>query len=490
MKRILIVGAGVAGMTAGILLAEEGYDVTLLERSAHIGGNLTGWTRDGYHIDNCLHWLTGTRENTRLGKLWRRLGVLGKGIAIRRGEYFYRSVAGGEEAALWRDVTRTRRELHRVSPADREETDRFLDAACAIRDGGTAARARAVLTYGRITLYELAARFQSPLIRALLTDYIGGEYSALGLIFAYGSFAAGNADLPAGGSRAMAERMAQRFRALGGRILLSRRVSRVLTDGRRIAALLTANGEAYDGDAVIFACDPHVTFDALLPEQMRPRAIASLDEDARFPQVSALHAAYAVDEVDCDLRGAVCFPGRAGRHAARAGGRMALRVFDHESDFAPEGKLVLQVMLFVTQAEADAWIALRREPERYRREKEAFAASVTDALLAEFPQLAPSLALLDAWTPATYARYTGAYHGNFIGYVLTGKAIPPRIPTRIRGSENGYIASGWMRMPSGLPSAARAGAATAERVIRDLRREEAFGSVFSSTRARKSTFGY
>lgn len=490
MKRILIIGAGVAGMTAGILLAEEGYDVTLLERGAHVGGNLTGWTRDGCHIDNCLHWLTGTRENTRLGNLWRRLGVLGKGVAIRRGECFYRSVMGEDTLALWRDPERTRREMHRHSPADREEIDRFLDAVCALRNGGAAARARTVLTYGRVTLHELAARFQSPLIRALLTDYIGGEYSSLGLIFAYGAFAAGNADLPAGGSRAMAERMASRFRALGGRILLSRRVSRVLTEGRRISAVLTANGEAYDADAVIFACDPHVTFDVLLPEQMRPRTLTALDENPRFPHVSALHVAYSVNEEDCALRGTVCFSGRAGKHAARAGGRMALRVFDHEADFAPEGKLVLQVMLFVTQADADAWINLRKNPERYRKEKDALARAVTDALVAEFPTLAPSLTLLDAWTPATYARYTGAYHGNFIGYVLTGKAIPPRIPTKIRGSSNGYLASGWMRMPSGLPSAARAGATTAERVIRDLRRSEVLGTVVSSTRRRKSTFGY
>jgi heterodisulfide reductase subunit A len=38
-KRVLIIGAGIAGMTAALELAEAGLDVTLVERNAFIGGN-------------------------------------------------------------------------------------------------------------------------------------------------------------------------------------------------------------------------------------------------------------------------------------------------------------------------------------------------------------------------------------------------------------------------------------------------------------------
>ncbi len=490
MKRIVIVGAGVAGMTAGILLAEEGHAVTVLERSARVGGNLTGWTREGCYIDNCLHWLTGTARGTKLGRLWRRVGVLGKDVPLRKTEYFYRSRLGEDSISFWRDLDRTRREMHALSPADAKECDRFLSAAEALSSGNALARTRAIFSYAGVTLAELSERFHHPLLRAALTDYIGGEYSALGLIFAYGAYIGGNADLPAGGSLAMAERMAARLRALGGNLLLSKRVTRTVIDGKWIKAVQTADGEQYAADAVIFACDPHVTFDYLLPEQMRSRALDRLDQSSAFPGLSALHVAYSVDSADCPLRGTVCFSGRAGRHAARAGGRMALRVFDHEPDFAPEGKLVLQMMLFVTEKEASEWIALRREPESYRREKRAFAEAATEAILAEFPMLAPSLTVLDAWTPATYARYTGAYKGNFIGYALTGKALPPRMAMRVKGCANAYLASGWMRMPSGLPSAARVGKATAELVLSELARREILGTVFLRDRGQKTRVGY
>ena len=39
-RRALIIGGGVAGMTAALSIADSGFDVTLVERSAELGGNL------------------------------------------------------------------------------------------------------------------------------------------------------------------------------------------------------------------------------------------------------------------------------------------------------------------------------------------------------------------------------------------------------------------------------------------------------------------
>ena len=40
IQKGLIIGGGVAGMTAAIKLAEQGYEVFLLEKEAELGGNL------------------------------------------------------------------------------------------------------------------------------------------------------------------------------------------------------------------------------------------------------------------------------------------------------------------------------------------------------------------------------------------------------------------------------------------------------------------
>ena len=76
MKEVLIIGGGVAGLSAGIFAQLSGFHATVCEQHAIAGGCLTAWERGGYHIDNCIHWLTGTNPHTDLYELWLDLGVL------------------------------------------------------------------------------------------------------------------------------------------------------------------------------------------------------------------------------------------------------------------------------------------------------------------------------------------------------------------------------------------------------------------------------
>ena len=79
MKKIAIVGAGVAGMAAGIYAQKSGFQTIVCEKNPLPGGECTGWDRQGYHIDGCIHWLTGTREGTPLRRMWEEVGALDGG---------------------------------------------------------------------------------------------------------------------------------------------------------------------------------------------------------------------------------------------------------------------------------------------------------------------------------------------------------------------------------------------------------------------------
>lgn len=46
-KRVLVVGSGIAGMTAATVLAERGYGVVLRERNDYLGGKIGAWTARG-----------------------------------------------------------------------------------------------------------------------------------------------------------------------------------------------------------------------------------------------------------------------------------------------------------------------------------------------------------------------------------------------------------------------------------------------------------
>ena len=57
-KKALIIGGGVAGLSAGIDLAEEGFEVHLVEKSSTIGGKMAKLDRT-FPTDDCSIWILG-----------------------------------------------------------------------------------------------------------------------------------------------------------------------------------------------------------------------------------------------------------------------------------------------------------------------------------------------------------------------------------------------------------------------------------------------
>ena len=50
-RRIIVVGAGIGGITAAIHLAKQGYKVTVIEKNSRPGGRCDRISRDGHHFD-------------------------------------------------------------------------------------------------------------------------------------------------------------------------------------------------------------------------------------------------------------------------------------------------------------------------------------------------------------------------------------------------------------------------------------------------------
>jgi len=59
-KRAIVIGAGLAGMSAAIRLAGDGYAVTMLEKNANVGGKLNQRSGKGFTFDT-FNDAVGTR---------------------------------------------------------------------------------------------------------------------------------------------------------------------------------------------------------------------------------------------------------------------------------------------------------------------------------------------------------------------------------------------------------------------------------------------
>lgn len=92
--KVVIIGGGVAGLTAGVYARKAGWEVALYEKNALVGGECTGWDRQGFHIDNCAHWIMGMRPGTALYEVWRENGAVSDGVELLRSDHMYTSELG------------------------------------------------------------------------------------------------------------------------------------------------------------------------------------------------------------------------------------------------------------------------------------------------------------------------------------------------------------------------------------------------------------
>ena len=203
MASVIVIGGGVAGLTSAIYLKKQGFDVTVYEKSHVVGGNLTGWKKGGFLIDNCIHWLTGTNPVTKQYKIWKETGIL-DGAVTYQPDSLYVSELDGREVPLSVNPYFTLKKMLDVSPEDKKEIVSFIRAVKSVRKAmgisgknhdtpstflTWAAAMPSIIKYHTMTLGELADRFKHPLLKDFFTDFMGAPFSALAVVMALSNFA-------------------------------------------------------------------------------------------------------------------------------------------------------------------------------------------------------------------------------------------------------------------------------------------------------------
>ena len=480
MKKIVIIGGGIAGLSAGIFAQKYGFESEIFESHSIVGGECTGWNRDGFHIDNCIHWMTGTKSDTSLYKLWEEVGALGKDIEIIKPDKFYTSYVDGKSVSLYRDTEKTRKELLEISPEDKDEINSFIDAVKAAECINMPADMpmdmmpkmqmmklgmsmmgvlKYMKKYGGITIKQFCESFKSPVLRTFFSDYMYDDYSA---------FTAENGDIPRGGSLKMAQRMADKYKSLGGKIHTNSPVARINIEGTAATGITLENGETISADYIIPACDTSVTFGKLTDKKYMP---AQLEENYKNLSVqSAFQVAFAVDDT-CDFIGNCdIFDCDEITVANTSFKRMSLKNYSYEPSFAPEGKTVLQSHFIQNENDFDYWENLyNSDKQKYDETKNSKAQEIMQAVVAQYPQLDGKIKILDVITPYTYHKFAGAYKGSYMNFAYSVDAMKQQpLNGLIDGLDNVVIGSQWQQLPGGLPVAVTNGKFAVQRIAEKM----------------------
>lgn len=487
-KKIIIIGGGISGLTAGSYAQKAGFSSEIYERHSIVGGECTGWDRDGYHIDNCIHWLMGTTKGTELNRIWRETGAIDDDTEIIRNDKMYTSEFDGKSISLWKDINKTKEELLALSPEDADEINKLIES-CIVGakvnipaekppemmnfiDVIKLSKSMKILKlYEGMDTNDLMDKFKHPLIKCLISDFCPKESLANSFPMAYGNFISGDGGIPKGGSRAMALRMRKRYEELGGRIFTDCNVMKIDVDEDIATGITLKDGRKVKGDYIIPACDINYTFGHLLGKDYMDDVMNEvLHHRKKYPIYGMFQAAYAIDSHKA-LESEYMLDASDIKNESWMGDRITVKTYGYEPDFAPKGKQIIQILWGLSEDSYIYWRKLYGDREQYNKKKVEIAELILRKIEERFPEYAGKMKLIDTWTPITYERYCNAYKGYNQAYMITKNSMKNPYPSPfVKGIENVILAGQWLSPPGGLPGAAIQGKFSIQRILKKEKR--------------------
>jgi len=474
---IIIIGGGIAGLSAGCYARMNGYQTRIFERHTLPGGLCTSWYRDGFTFDGCIQWLVGSRPGTPMNRMWRELGATGNQAIVDHEEYTRLQDRDGRLFVVYTDMDRLERHMKELSPADSRRIEefcgtarRFVQIGHAMSEPGVqkGILSRVVSTIRLLPLLkefrrfagmpatEFAARFEDPFLRRMLGqifDFPGFPMAALLITLAF--MHERNAGYPIGGSLAFARNIERRYLELGGEIRYGARVEKILVDGSMASGIRLSDSSEHHADIVISAADGHATIFDMLDGKYADDTIRGYYKELPIFQPIVQVSLGVNRDLSAEPHSLRLELPEPILVAGESRDWIALRHMCYDTTMAPPGKSVL---ITIFQSCYEYWEELQKQPGRYEAEKQEIAGRVIECLDTRYPGIGKQVETVNVATPVTWQRYTGNWQGSVEGWLITpktfemllGKGMGKTLP----GLKSFYMAGQWVEPGGGLPSAA------------------------------------
>lgn len=491
---VIVIGAGIGGLTCGALLAKNGFKTLVLEQHTVPGGYCTSFKRKGFTFDAAVHFVEGVGEDGSLYQILRELGVE-REIEFHHLDPIYRIVYLDEAISIPASLDEYVALLSDKFPEEKEGISEFFDTIVKLAKEMERLptsfkpwdlalfplRFPLIYKYYKKTFAQMMADFiRDGKLKSIVSagsPCLGLPPTKLSALQMCGFLHAAHFEgfyCPGGGAQAFADLLAKALTEHGGGLQLKTKATMILVENNRVAGVETASGNRIEARYVVSNIDARETFFNLIGREKLKRGFLErldrmepsisffqvwlgIDVDPRTKGLSELenlcYSSYDIDyfhsEEEITEGYGICIPSLV------------------QPGLAPEGKHVMSILCTLPYDYRGMWRTEDgKKGEEYRTLKDEVKERLIKAAEGILPGLSEHILVSEVATPLTLERYTSNYRGAAYGWAQSpdqvgNNRLQPKTP--IKGL---YLAGHWTTPGGGILPVALSGKAAAEAIIR------------------------
>ncbi len=460
---VIIIGAGISGLVCGCYLAKGGMKVLLAEQHFKPGGYCTAFKRGGFTFDAAAHCFGGYRKNGVTKKIFKDLGIERR-LKIKKNDPSDTVITPDYRISYWADIDKTIEEFNNFFPQEANNVKKFFSFLLN-PDPSSFSRMRHGTFKDLLDQYfaneTLKTLLSAPLLGlgglppALMSAFIGAKL--------FSEFLLDGGYHPVGGMQALPNALAERFKELGGELLLSCPIKKIKVEDNEVRGVIFKNGGFASAPFVVSNCDARQTFLKLLGSKMIEKEFY-LKLKSMTPSISNFIVYLGLDGYFKSLSK----PGTTICSFQHYDLNRAYRSI-REANMERYGGY----MYYVSQ-DIPTVLAIIPAPYKnrsyWKNNKRQFLNSFIDRLEQySIPGLKKHIIYKDAATPQTLHRYTANYRGASFGWAGTPSQLALsdfKKPSFVKGL---YLTGHWTTHGLGISGVVYVGHDIAQMILRKRR---------------------
>jgi phytoene dehydrogenase-like protein len=261
---VIIIGAGIGGLTCGCYLAKAGLKVLIVEQNHTAGGYCTSFRRNGYFFDSSVHSLCSNRKNGRLRSLFEDFGVE-KDLKLNRYNPTDVIVTPEFEISIFKDPEDTIGSFAKNFPQQRVCINNFIRFMVDTSIPNFL-KVRGKSFKQLLNSYISDSRLQSLL--STLTFQLAGlppeQLSAMAACLLWKEFILDGGYYPEGGIQEFPNLLVSIFEKLEGDLMLKQHVKKIVMKNNKLIGVKLNDDSVIRGAYIVSACDLKQTLFDLL----------------------------------------------------------------------------------------------------------------------------------------------------------------------------------------------------------------------------------